>query len=128
MHKPESSGGAERDFSDRDIPLGVILLSGLAITVFTVLTFVGIRALFHVLDRSGAATPHPMAEERVLPPEPRLQVDEPATWQGQLALERSALEGYAWVDQQAGVVRIPVERAMELLAERGLPARASAKP
>ncbi len=30
---------------------------------------------------------------------------------------------YAWIDQKAGVVRIPVDRAMELLAQRGLPAR-----
>lgn len=33
------------------------------------------------------------------------------------------LHSYGWVDQQAGVVHIPIERAMELLAERGLPVR-----
>jgi hypothetical protein len=37
------------------------------------------------------------------------------------------LEGYQWVDEQAGVVRIPIERAMELLAERGLPSRSAAE-
>ena len=31
------------------------------------------------------------------------------------------LENYSWVDQQQGTVRIPIERAMELIAERGLP-------
>jgi hypothetical protein len=31
------------------------------------------------------------------------------------------LENYSWVDQQQGTVRIPIERAMELIAQRGLP-------
>jgi hypothetical protein len=35
--------------------------------------------------------------------------------------EKRELEGYGWVDRQNGVVRIPVERAMTLLLERGLP-------
>jgi hypothetical protein len=38
------------------------------------------------------------------------------------------LQSYGWVDQQAGIVRIPIERAMELLVERGLPARNVAPP
>jgi cytochrome c oxidase cbb3-type subunit III len=40
------------------------------------------------------------------------------------ATEDAVLHSYGWVDQAAGIVRIPIERAMELLAERGLPARA----
>jgi hypothetical protein len=36
------------------------------------------------------------------------------------------LQGYHWVDQKAGVVQIPIERAMDLLAQRGLPARTAA--
>jgi len=36
------------------------------------------------------------------------------------------LQGYHWVDQKAGVVQIPIERAMDLLAQRGLPARSAA--
>jgi hypothetical protein len=37
------------------------------------------------------------------------------------------LEGYGWVDREAGVVRLPIERAMELLLERGLPTRPEAE-
>ncbi len=33
--------------------------------------------------------------------------------------ERERLSTYAWIDRQAGVVRIPIDRAMELLVERG---------
>jgi hypothetical protein len=37
------------------------------------------------------------------------------------------LLGYHWVDQNAGVVQIPIERAMDLLAQRGLPSRSAAE-
>ncbi len=37
------------------------------------------------------------------------------------AKEDLLLENYSWVDESKGVVRIPIERAMELVAERGLP-------
>lgn len=33
-------------------------------------------------------------------------------------LQRELLTGYAWVDRDAGVVRIPIDRAMALLAQR----------
>jgi hypothetical protein len=33
------------------------------------------------------------------------------------------LSSYGWVDKQQGVVRIPVERAMEMVVERGVPGR-----
>ena len=33
------------------------------------------------------------------------------------------LSSYGWVDREAGVVRIPIDRAMDLVAERGLPTR-----
>jgi len=39
------------------------------------------------------------------------------------AAEQQILTGYAWVDQAHGVVRIPIERAMDLLAQRGVATR-----
>jgi hypothetical protein len=39
--------------------------------------------------------------------------------------EEAQLNGYGWVDQPAGLVRIPVERAIELMAERGMPVRSA---
>jgi len=42
--------------------------------------------------------------------------------------QRRLLDRYEWVDRTSGVVRIPVERAMDLIAERGLPYRAEAPP
>jgi hypothetical protein len=57
------------------------------------------------------------------PPEPRLQVLPAADLQRALATDQEKLAGYDWVEPNAGVVRIPIERAMELVVERGLPVR-----
>lgn len=65
-------------------------------------------------------------EERQPPPAPRLQVDPPADLRKLRAAEDAVLQSYGWVDRDAGIVRVPVERAIELLAERGLPARSGA--
>ncbi len=36
-----------------------------------------------------------------------------------LAREEELLENYGWVDREAGIVRIPIDQAIELLAEDG---------
>ena len=132
MHKPNPNNQPEeRDYADKDIPIGTLLLGALYITIFTVLSFVGVRFLFLHLNRSNEQAQRAVsayAEQRVFPAEPRLQVDEPRTWQHQLAIEKAQTEEYAWEDQKAGVVRIPVERAMEVVAAKGLPARSDTKP
>ncbi len=58
-----------------------------------------------------------------LPPEPRLQQSPLAELQELHAEEDAILGSYGWVDQEKQIVRIPIERAMEILVERGLPAR-----
>jgi hypothetical protein len=37
--------------------------------------------------------------------------------------QNAKLNSYGWIDKSAGVIRIPIDRAMDLLAQRGLPAR-----
>jgi len=55
-------------------------------------------------------------------PTPRLQTDDGYQEITDMhAKEDLLLENYSWVDQGKGTVRIPIERAMELVAERGLP-------
>ncbi len=41
--------------------------------------------------------------------------------------ERYTLNSYGWVDQNADIVHIPIEQAMQMVVERGLPARAAAQ-
>ncbi len=74
----------------------------------------------------------PAAWERVnpgkRPPEPRLEETPVEDLRKFREAEERKLNGYGWIDREAGVVRIPIARAMELLAQRGLPARERAGP
>jgi hypothetical protein len=55
-------------------------------------------------------------------PTPRLQTDDGNQDVADLhAREDLLFENYSWVDPSQGKVRIPIERAMELVAQRGLP-------
>ena len=54
---------------------------------------------------------------------PRLQLKPPEDLNNFRAGEETALNNYGWINQTAGVVRIPIERAMDLVLERGLPTR-----
>ena len=60
----------------------------------------------------------PEAIERF--PQPRLERNERLENNDFRLEEEQALYSYGWVDQQAGIVRIPIDRAMELIAQRGL--------
>jgi hypothetical protein len=61
-------------------------------------------------------------------PSPHLQLSPPTDLAAFRAQEERALTNYGWLDRSNGVVRIPIERAMELLVQRGLPVRASNTP
>lgn len=57
------------------------------------------------------------------PPPPRLQSSPAAELQELRAAEDALLGSYGWVSREAGVIHIPIERAMELTGQRGLPSR-----
>jgi len=65
--------------------------------------------------------PAVFATPGVLPPEPRFQTDPHAELLRLRAAEDSVLTTYGWVNRDSGLARIPVARAMALIAERGLP-------
>jgi hypothetical protein len=123
-HQHHSNG--DRDYADLDIRLKPIVKFTVGLTLFVILTFwvskIGLQAWLR--DRAAKDVPiSEFAQDRVIPPEPRLQVNEQLTLQEQRGMEREQLESYGWVDQGAGVVRIPIQHAIDILAERGLPAR-----
>jgi hypothetical protein len=63
-----------------------------------------------------------MAEITQTFPTPRLQMDDGNQDIADLhAREDLLLSHYSWVDQSKGTVRIPIEQAMQLIAQRGLP-------
>lgn len=103
-----------------------------------VLICIGILALlfgiFHFfLQQSGGPLPSRVEQgvemdARELPPQPRLQPSDILDMEQMRAAENQILNSYGWVDQGSGTVRIPIDRAMDILAQRGLPARQSNGP
>jgi hypothetical protein len=55
------------------------------------------------------------------PPEPRLQANPQSDMRKMLQEEDEVLNHYGWVDPDRGFVRLPVERALDIVAQRGLP-------
>jgi hypothetical protein len=119
-------GHEERDVAARPIALSVV---GLAILAGA--AFVAMLLLFNVFAKLQARwtdKPSPLAATYgpKEPPEPRLQTDPLKDLLDLRARDAAALQGYGWVDRGAGTVRIPIARAIDVLAERGLPARSPA--
>jgi hypothetical protein len=54
-------------------------------------------------------------------PQPHLETNERLEINAFRLREEQTLESYGWVDEKAGVMRIPIDRAMQLIAQRGLP-------
>ncbi|HET6806391.1 MAG TPA: hypothetical protein VFH59_13220 [Frateuria sp.] len=66
------------------------------------------------------------APARPIPPQPRLQPDPAVDIAAERALQRSRLHSYQWVDPAHTVARIPITRAMALIAAgQGTPASAA---
>ncbi len=61
-------------------------------------------------------------------PQPRLQESPPVELVQMVREEKARIASYGWVDPKAGIARIPVDRAMEILAEKGLPRVAAPPP
>ncbi len=114
-------GHEQTDISIR----GIVMFGGiLAVVTGVVLLLMG--WMFHYfagLEMKLDLPPSPLAVTPRPPPEPRLQVSPTDDLKAMRAAEDAQLNTYAWVNRQTGIVRIPVDRAIELLAERGLPVR-----
>jgi hypothetical protein len=112
-----------RDVSPRSAIGIVLVLVVLVVVAVVVAAALKGAVLESVADRSPPANPLAATYGRKIPPAPLLQVDPLHDLVQLHASEDALLESYAWVDRPLGVVRIPIERALELTAERGLPAR-----
>lgn len=108
----------------RDIDVGLIAkLLGFGVVVTAVVLLAVYWLFVSVRDRQAATDPvaSPYAANPSPFVGPTLQASPPTDLQEIRAHEEHILESYGWVDRQRGVVRIPIERAMDLLLERGLP-------
>jgi hypothetical protein len=130
-------------FEREDWNAGTVYAFLIGLIVVCVLVFLFLRGMYAFLDaRSRASQPeqNPLVIstgplERNLPrskvqeqikttfPDPRLEENERQEINQFRTGEEETLNSYGWVNQPAGVVHIPIERAMELVAQRGLPTR-----
>ena len=152
--RANSSEHGHADYERRDIGVrGVYyFLGGLALAL--VFAYFAINVFFHVLEKRSQTDQAPVsplaakapADTRRLPPEyktdsegadyenylrknfpePQLETNERTELNKIREREEDTLSTYGYVDENAGTVHIPIDRAMELLAQRGLPTREQA--
>ena len=129
---PENLVNPDVSHETSDVNIRAILAFGAALIAIAVAVHVLIYGLYGYFDsREGVQAPleYPLAASQGHhePPEPRLQTDPRQDLADMRAKEDDVLGSYGWVDRNAGIVRIPVDAAMKLTLERGLPARTESK-
>jgi hypothetical protein len=126
-HHLEDAGNSKAGHELRDVQVGPIVWFCIGLVLIVTFSFWGTRIMFNYFanrEAKSSAPAVPLVSERPeLPPEPRLQVSPVETRKQIRAADDSVLNSYGWVNQPSGIVRIPIDRAMKLLAERGLPVR-----
>ena len=106
-----------------DAHAGPVAGVGIAIAVLVGASIVAMIILFKVLDYYQPlfdADPHPLMTSRQANSEPRVQIDPPHQKQELREIEDALLHSYAWVDEERGIARIPIRRAMEIVAAKKL--------
>lgn len=121
--------GAGYETSDMSVRTIVVLGISLIITAIVLnLALWGLFRLFIAQRERADVPPPPVFTARPLPPEPRLQSSPTEDLAKMRAEEDAFLTSYGWVDQRAGTVRIPIDRAMERILQQRLPAREGLGP
>ena len=124
MHEPEPTQDVlgETGYEKRDLVLPAIAKWTVA---FFAVMFIGMAIslliTWGLAANSGDARTRPIGAVRQLPPSPRLQADPKIDFDAYMASEQTRMNSYGWVDRKAGIVSMPIDRAVELVAERGIP-------
>ena len=134
-----SPAGQQPEFEQQDLRPKVVLSALLGLAVILVVSYFIVLGFYRYLDayqKSHEPPQNPLVTPKVetsrptkaetqeeikrVFPEPRLEEDERGQVNGDRLREEEQLHSYGWTDEKAGVVHIPIERAMELTAQRGL--------
>ena len=147
IHPANSNGHG--DYERRDITVAGVAYFLIGLAVAGVFVYFIANGIFDFLNKRFEAEQPPVsplvtnapADTRRIPPQygndyekylkegfpaPQLEVNERTELNGERLREEDTLSTYGWVDQNSGIVRIPIDRAMDLLAQRGLPVRSQA--
>jgi hypothetical protein len=135
-HSNPETAFEQEDLSTRAV---FVFMIGLAITgVVTYFIIVGMYSFLDKYEHDQMTTASPLVTStgpaaRVVTKDymdkfkengaPMLESDERGQFKDYLLKQENQLNSYGWVDEQSGVAHIPIEHAMDLIAERGLPVR-----
>ncbi|HEY1888922.1 MAG TPA: hypothetical protein VGG63_00845 [Steroidobacteraceae bacterium] len=109
---------AERRHESQEPDLRGLMVAGAIMSAAIALAIgvgLGLMAFLGGFERPLARAEHNLM------PEPHLQAHPLADRQRYDAQERARMAGYQWVDRSAGIVRMPIGRAMQILGKRGRP-------
>jgi hypothetical protein len=121
-----SSSTADADRAEPAVERSDAPPRGIAYAVLGLFGGLGVSALFvaamlYAFEPEHQAVQTPPEGPQLASLTPPLEVAPIADGAAVRVQAEQKLHGYAWIDRQGGVARIPIERAMELTAERGWP-------
>jgi hypothetical protein len=131
-YQPQGGSGRQvaHSHEPRDVRVGGVVLFGIVLSATLLGAPFVLGRLFSEFrgraDRQDRPR-SPFREERVLPPEPRLQTNPGEDLKALKREEDRRLESYGWIDRERQVLHIPIERALDQVIRRGFPARAAAR-
>jgi hypothetical protein len=114
------------DVSGRPVvTIGIAVLIGAWISVWLLYYF--FAYLMHTRAEAGPPPAARASGKVLVPPEPRIQISPSTDLREMRAAEDGELKGYGWVDRSNGIMSIPIDRAIQLTAQRGIPPQRSAE-
>lgn len=122
----ETPPGSTYEHTDANVWIIVKFLFWLAVSAVIIhvgLGFVYALLIEQAMESGEQRYPLAAVQGQRLPPAPRLQQFPRNELYQFRQDEESLLQGYGWMNKNAGIVHIPIEDAMRLTVERGLPSR-----
>lgn len=119
----EENGKVRFEPKDINVPVVLSVALGFLIALLIIVALMGFPFFFfaHRRAREGATPAGPVTPSEALPPAPNLESSPYRDWKIARAQWEAELNSYEWVDRQKGIVTIPIDRAIDLLAQRGIP-------
>ena len=114
---------------ENTVQLAPVLIFAVVMILVSAATFLTVKIIQHTFDLNWTRSEAPVSPlaQAPMPPAPLLQVVPGQDLIDLRAKEQTVINSYRWVDEKNGVVGIPIEEAIKLLAQRGLPSRDQAK-
>jgi hypothetical protein len=111
----------------RDANLKALLQFAFWLAVLLAVTLVAMRFTFEFLNAKTPLGPaaSPFENAREIPSGPLLQASPHDDLTSFCANQRQAVDSYAWVNQSGGIVQIPIDQAMSITLQKGLPSRSA---